>query len=154
SGKSGSPTAQTAGSSFTVTVNAVDATYNIVASAGDNVAITSSDANATLPPNAALINGTRKFTRTLNTAGSRTVTATDATDGTKTPDTSTATTLNAGTFTKLQLLMPGETASPGSASGKTGTPTAQTAGTAFNVTVNAVDTKWNLVNTATDTVAI
>src|SRR5207253_6373294 len=42
-------------------------------------------------------------------------------------------------FTKLQLLVPGESAVPGSVTGKTGTPTARTAGTAFNVTVNAAD---------------
>src|SRR5256886_7434461 len=48
-------------------------------------------------------------------------------------------------FTKLQLLVPGETAAPGTGSGKTGTPTAQTAGTAFTVTVNAVDANWYLV---------
>src|SRR5207247_5283605 len=57
-------------------------------------------------------------------------------------------------FAKLQLLMPGETAAPGSASGKTGTPTAYTAGTPSNVTVNAVDNFWNTVNTITDTVGI
>ena len=50
--------------------------------------------------------------------------------------------------------MPGETASAGSASGKTGTPTAQAAGTALSVTVNAVDANWNLVNTVTDTVGL
>ncbi|HTD65386.1 MAG TPA: hypothetical protein VK846_02505, partial [Candidatus Limnocylindria bacterium] len=59
----------------------------------------------------------------------------------------------AATFSKLQLLMPGETASPGSATGKTGTPTARIAGTPFNVTVTAVDTNWNVVS-STDTVAI
>ena len=57
-----------------------------------------------------------------------------------------------GAFAKLQLLVPGETASPGSATGKTGTPTAQNAGNAFNVSVNAVDANWNLVNTVSDTV--
>src|SRR5437867_8027793 len=50
-------------------------------------------------------------------------------------------------FAKLQLLVPGETAAPGTPTGKTGTPTARTAGTAFNVTVNAVDALWNLINT-------
>ena len=39
--------AQTAGSSFTVTVNAVDTNWNVVSST-DTVAITSSDSNATL----------------------------------------------------------------------------------------------------------
>src|SRR5438128_8145937 len=41
-------------------------------------------------------------------------------------------------FTKLQLLMPGETAAPGTASGKTGTPNG-TAGNAVTVTGKAVE---------------
>jgi len=46
--------------------------------------------------------------------------------------------------------MPGETAAPGTASGKTGTPDQQTAGAAFNVTVNAVDANWNPAPYASD----
>src|SRR5205085_2184296 len=61
-------------------------------------------------------------------------------------------TVSAGPFAKLQVLAPGETAAPGSASGKIGTPTTQSVGTAFNVTVNAVDANWNLVTTVTDTI--
>ena len=61
--------------------------------------------------------------------------------------------MNALAATKLQLLVPGETASPGTTTGKTGTPTAQTAGTPFTVTVNAVDTYWNVVS-STHTIAI
>ena len=57
-------------------------------------------------------------------------------------------------FTQLQLLVPGETAAPGTASGKTGTPSAQIMGTGFGVTVNAVDAYWNLVNTVSDTVGL
>ena len=152
SGKTGTPTAQTAGTPFTVTVNAVDANWNVMSST-HTVGITSSDANATLPANAALAAGTRTFSVTLKTAGSRTVTATDITDGTKTANTSPAITVNAGAFTKLQVLVPGETAAPGTASGKTGTPTTQGAGAAFTITVNAVDANWNLVS-STHTVAI
>jgi len=48
-----------------------------------------------------------------------------------------AITVNVGVFAKLQVLVPGESAAPGTVNGKTGTPTAQTAGTAFTVTVNA-----------------
>ncbi len=153
SGKTGSPSAQTAGTSFNVTVNAVDANWNPV-SATDTAGITSSDGNATLPANAALVAGTKTFSVTAKTAGTATFTATDISDGAKTPNTSAATTINAGAFAKLQILMPGETAAPGTASGKTGSPTAQTAGTGFNVTVNAVDANWNLVGTVTDTVGI
>ena len=109
------------------------------------------DANASLPANAALVAGTKTFAVTAKTAGSATFTATDISDGSKTANTSPATTINAGAFAKLQLLMPGETAAPGTGTGKTGSPSAQTAGTSFNVTVKAVDANWNLVNTVTDT---
>ena len=153
SGKTGTPTARTAGTAFNVTVNAVDANWNLVNTVTDTVGITSSDTNATLPANAALVAGTKTFSVTLNTAGSKTVTASDVTDGTKTANASPSITVNAGAVTKLQLLVPGETAAPGTTTGKTGTPTARTAGTAFNVTVNAVDANWNLVS-STHTIAI
>jgi hypothetical protein len=55
---------------------------------------------------------------------------------------------------KLQILLPGETAAPFTASGKTGTPRFQVAGTAFNVIVNVVDPNWNVDNTVTDLVSI
>jgi hypothetical protein len=57
-------------------------------------------------------------------------------------------------FSQLQLLVPGETAAPGTVSGKTGTPSAQTAATGFGVTVNAVDSYWNLVNTVNASVGL
>jgi len=152
SGKTGAPTAQTAGTAFTVIVNAVDANWNVVSST-HTVAITSSDLNATLPANAALVAGTRTFSVTLKTAGSRTATATDVTDATKTPSTSPPITVNPGPFTRLQLLVPGETAAPGTASGKSGAPTTQAAGVPFTVTVNAVDASWNVAS-STHTVRI
>jgi hypothetical protein len=154
SGKTGTPSAQTAATAFTLTVNAVDANWNLISSVADVVAITSSDSNASLPSNAALTGGTRSFSVTLQTAGSRTVTASDATDGSKTANTSSSINVNAAGFVKLQLLAPGETAAPGTASGKTGTPGVQTAGTSYNVTINAVDANWNVVNTVSDTLAI
>ena len=126
--------------------------WNLLNTVTDLVGITSSDATAILPANAALINGTNSFTVTLKDAGTQTVTASDITDG-HTTGTSSAVTVNTGPFAKLQLLVPGETAAPGTTTGKTGTPTAQVAGTAFNVTVNAVDANWNLIST-NDTVKI
>jgi len=82
-GKTGSPSAQTANGPFTVTVQAVDAYWNAVSST-DTVAITSSDASAVLPPNAALVAGAGSFAIILETPGSATVTASDFTDGSKT----------------------------------------------------------------------
>src|ERR1043165_6050679 len=145
-GKSGTPLAETAGTAFTITVNAVDANWNLI-STNDTVAITSSDANAVLPGNAALVNGTKAFSITLKTGGSSTTTASDFTNPGMAANTSSAVTVNAGAFAKLQLLVPGETASPGSATGKTGTPNVQSAMSGFFVTVNAVDANWNVVST-------
>jgi hypothetical protein len=145
-GKTGTPSAQTAGTTFNVTANAVDANWNLISTATDTVGLASSDSNALLPANVALTSGTASLAVTLKTAGSRTLTASDATDGTKTANTSPALTVSAGAFTKLQLLVPGETAAPGTGSGKSGTPSAQAAGTAFSVTINAVDAYWNLVS--------
>ena len=60
----------------------------------------------------------------------------------------------AGPFAQLQVLLPGETAAPGTSSGKTGTPSAQTAGIPFYVTVRACDASWALVPTVTHTIRI
>lgn len=57
-------------------------------------------------------------------------------------------------FTKLQVLLPGETAAPGTLTGKTGTPDVQHVGVGFSVTVNAVDNNWSLIPSITDTVHI
>src|SRR5207247_9364463 len=98
SGKSGTPAEQTAGTAFAVTVNAVDANWNLV-NTNDTVAITSSDANAALPSNAPLVNGSRSFNVTLKTAGSATVTASDATHGGILGNTTPAIAVNPGAFT-------------------------------------------------------
>jgi hypothetical protein len=146
SGKVSAPSNQVAAVAFNITVNGVDANWNIVPGAGGTsftIQITSSDPNAVLPPNADLASGTQTFTVTLRTAGTATITATDVDDGTKAPSASPLLTVNAGPFSQLLALMPGETAAPGTATGKTGTPATRTAGVAFNVTVNAVDAAWN-----------
>src|SRR5205823_7519455 len=85
--------------------------------------------------------------------GTRTVTATDAAAA-LTANTSASVTVNVGASVKLQLLVPGETAAPGTATGKTGSPTAETAGTGYSVTINAVDADWNVVASVADTVGI
>ena len=60
----------------------------------------------------------------------------------------------AQTYTKLQVLLPGETVAPGTPSGKTGAPTAQTAGVPFTVTVRACDDSWNTVTSITHVVSL
>src|SRR5206468_12442277 len=95
------------GTVFTVTVNAVDANWNLINTVTDTVGITSSDGSASLPVNAALSSGTRTFNVTLNTLGTQTLTASDITNTGKTANTSSIT-VAAGPFAKLQLLVPGE----------------------------------------------
>ncbi|MBP7008791.1 MAG: hypothetical protein KBC66_03150 [Kiritimatiellae bacterium] len=152
-GKTGTPSAQTAGTELTVTANAVDAYWNVVSSVMDAVGITSTDANAVLPSNAALAAGTQTYPVTFKTAGTWTLTAMDASDGGKTLNTSPSITVGAGALAKLLMILPGETWMPGTATGKTGTPSVQTAGTGFNVTVYSVDDDWNLVS-CTHTIAV
>ena len=56
-------------------------------------------------------------------------------------------------FTQLQILLPGETNAPGTATGKIGTPIPQSiAGT--DVTVNAVDATFHIVGGVTDTIRL
>jgi hypothetical protein len=60
----------------------------------------------------------------------------------------------AGPFSRLQVLLPGESAAPNTPSGKTGTPSAQTGGIPFFVTVNACDASWVVVPSVTHTIRI
>lgn len=95
SGKTGTPTAQTVGLPFDVIVNAVDDTWHRISLAPtDTIHITSSDEIATLPADAQLVGGTKTFTVTFYGTGGFTVTATDVTNTTKIPDTSSSTASN------------------------------------------------------------
>jgi FKBP-type peptidyl-prolyl cis-trans isomerase 2 len=73
----GYPSPTTAGAAHTFTVTAKDAYGNVATGYSGTVHFTSSDAQAALPANATLTNGTGSFTATLKTAGSQSLTATD-----------------------------------------------------------------------------
>ena len=60
----------------------------------------------------------------------------------------------AGPYTRLQVLLPGETAAPGTPSGKSGTPRAQTVGVPFSITVRACDDTWTPVTSVTHSVQV
>src|SRR5262249_27745516 len=104
-GKTGSPIAQTAGAPFTVTVNSVDANWNVF-STNPTTPTTLSAPTAPAPPTAPLPNGTRPLTLTPKTAGSATVTASDVSQVSVTGSTSPAIPVNVGAFAKLQILAP------------------------------------------------
>ncbi|SOD17951.1 T9SS type A sorting domain-containing protein [Pedobacter xixiisoli] len=152
-GKSGTPNPTTPNAAVTVRVYAVDAGNNVLTSVNDNVTLTSSDVNGQMPLMAPLSSGANtSFSVRLRTAGTATITATNA--GNTLSGVSSSITVNSGAYTRLIMLMPGETPAPGSSPGKTGTITPQLAGIPFDITVLAVDSYFNVVATVNDEIAI
>jgi hypothetical protein len=82
-----------------VTVNAVDAYWNLIGTVSDMVGLTSSDTSATLPAAAALTAGTANPTVYFNANGTFTLTASDLTDGSKAASTSPSITVSPAQFT-------------------------------------------------------
>lgn len=76
---SNAPSTTTPGSSFHATVSGVDAQGNVATSLTDTLHFTSTDGQAVLPADSALVAGSGSFPFTLNTVGSQTLTATDKT---------------------------------------------------------------------------
>ena len=71
------PGTATAGTAFSLTVTALDASNAVVTGYTGTVHFTSSDGAAVLPANSTLTNGVGTFSVTLKTAGGQTITATD-----------------------------------------------------------------------------
>jgi murein DD-endopeptidase MepM/ murein hydrolase activator NlpD len=111
-----------AGTAFNFTVRAFDANNNPVTGYTGVVHFTSTDANATLPANATLVNGLATFSATLRTTGARTLTATDTGNATVT-GTSGTVTVGAAAATHFSI----------------SNPASSTAGGALVVTVTAQD---------------
>src|SRR5260221_4553501 len=71
------PAVATTGVAFSFTVTAQDQFNNTATAYAGTVHFTSTDGAAVLPANSTLVSGLGTFSATLNTAGSRTITATD-----------------------------------------------------------------------------
>lgn len=76
-GLTGTPTTHISGTSFNVTVKALDSYWNLATNVTDTVAFFSSDASAVLPPNTALTAGVLTANVTLKTVGTQTVSSSD-----------------------------------------------------------------------------
>ncbi|OGS39266.1 MAG: hypothetical protein A2551_00090 [Elusimicrobia bacterium RIFOXYD2_FULL_34_30] len=150
SGKTGTPSTQTAGISFTITVNAVNSSYYVDSNASTSITVTTSDSYDTEPAGKSLVNGTETFDITPLTAQNIIITAVGSglTNGSVTIP------VSANSSSKLQIILPGETSVPGSSLGKTGTPATQTSGASFNITVNSCDAYWNLTLSTITTVSL
>ncbi len=125
-----SAAAATAGTPSTVSVIALDAFNNTATAYSGVVHFTSTDTAAALPPDSTLAAGIGSFGVTFKTAGNRTITATDTLSSSVT-GTSNTVAVSAGTATHLTV----------------GAPATATSGSAFSVTVTALDA-FNNVATA------
>jgi hypothetical protein len=124
----GFPSPVTAGTAGMFTVSALDGYGNLATSYSGTVHFSSSDAQAGLPADTLLSNGTGTFTATLNTAGTQSLTATDVAQPSLT-----------GTQTDITVI-------PGLATALwvTGFPPPTTAGVSGSFTVTAVDARGNI----------
>ncbi len=138
---------QVAGVPVTITVRATDSSGNTVYDyAGDAVLASNAGSGTSTPSLITFVGGVWSGPVTFFGAGSSVrLSCTDFSSPART-GTSGSITVNPGTFTKLQVILPGETAKPGTADGKDGTPGNQTAGTPFPITLRAVDAYWNVVS--------
>jgi hypothetical protein len=153
-GKTGTPTNQTAGTPFTITVRAVDQYWNLVSGVNDNIHLVSTDAFAWMPADTTLQNGQCLIQVRLHKSGNQTITASDNDNSSILTDTSSQVLISGGAFSKLLILAPGESPAPGTLSGRTGTATDQSINYAFTITVLATDAWWNPVTGPTDVVHI
>jgi len=153
-GKEGTPTAQQAGTAFTLTVRSVDAYWNLVSGVSDSIALGSTDAAAGMPARTQLTGGQALIPTTLYRTGLNRIWASDFTTPTILPDTSSEVMVNGGPFARVLILAPGEYSLPGSPTGRGGSATMQSTNYSFNVTVMATDNWWNPVGGVNDVVHI
>jgi hypothetical protein len=152
-GRIGTPTTQSAGSLFNLTVRAVDAYWNLVPGINHRVAFASTDSFAIMPADTLLANGQRLVPVRLHKSGPQRIWVTDL-DASINADTSSAGNIVGGPFARVLILAPGEFPAPGTATGRGGAATDQSINYAFTVTVLATDSWWNPVGGATDVVRV
>jgi len=149
-GKTGTPTDQSAGNPFTMTVRAVDRYWNLVSGVNDRIVLTSTDVFAWMPSDTVLVNGQCLIPTRLHKSGYQTITARDSTNALIQPNTSSQVLVVGGTFARVLILAPGEINAPGMANGRAGTATDQSINYSFTVTILATDQWWNPVGGVTD----
>jgi hypothetical protein len=125
------PSTATAGTSFSVTITAVDQYGNTATGYNGSPGLTTTDTGAAvvLPATVKLTKGTATFSATLVTAGNQTITATDSTVSPSLTGTSNKILVGAGPLSKFVL----SATSP------------EAAGTSFAVGITAVDAYGNTV---------
>lgn len=148
-GKAGSVTPQSAGVYFNIEVYYTDQWSNLINTGNDSCQITSTDAFA-VPQGFTLNNGTDTASFACRTAGQHNLYTSDITNPSIKTDTSSQVNIYAGEYSKLIIILPGETHLPGDSSsttsqtpGKADEPEDQYVNESFTVTVYATDSMWN-----------
>jgi len=100
------PGTATAGTAFSVTVTALDASNAVVTGYTGTVHFTSSDTQAMLPVNSTLTNGVGAFSVTLKTAGAQTIAATDTVTASITGTSGTVTVAGTGADLAITITAP------------------------------------------------
>jgi hypothetical protein len=148
-GKSGTVSGQIAGEQFSITVYVTDRWSNIVDTTNHTVNCTTNDPFISPPP-IQTSNGIANFALAYRTAGSRIMIFRDATTPSIKSDTSSAVTVYAAQYSKLLVVLPGDTLLPGdtthsimSTPGKSGATNDQYVSEDFVIIVYATDSMWN-----------
>jgi len=148
------PDDQNAGSTFSLTIRAVDEFWNRVPGIDNTIGLSSTDPFAGLPADTALNNGELTFPATLYKAGVQTITATDIDLTGIEEHTSSPVNVLPGPYSRIVLIAPGEYSAAGTAEGRAGTATDQSINFSFTVAVFATDAWWNPVGGVTDVIRI
>lgn len=153
-GKFGSPGSHYAGENFDATVYLTDDWFNPVGTGSDSIYFSSTDQFGYLP-GGRLTNGGGVFTLHFRTSGAQDLYGYDY-NTQIVGDTSSPIMVFSENYTRLLVLLPGETHLPGDTTtdifntpGKSGNPNPQYVGEAFPVNVYSCDSFWNL-NTSTN----
>lgn len=149
------PSPVTAGSAVPVRIRATDSTGNTVPGFSGNAIIIANTGPGSVSPEAIVFsNGEWQGDVVFRGAGG--AVSFTVSDFAAPPHTGSSNSfvVNAGPVAKLQVLLPGQSPAGGTATGFTGTPSEQQAGTPFNLTVRACDDFWNRVPGVTHTVAL
>jgi len=148
-GKSGNVSAQNAGVQFNINIYLTDNWFNLINTVNHFIDVIPSD-QFVPQSQIQLSNGTFTLPFTFRTAGTQRVYFDDVTNSSIKSDTSSSIPVYAGAYSKLLVLLPGETHLPGdttsddfSTPGKSGVPNDQYAGNTFTAMVYATDTMWN-----------
>lgn len=153
SGVVGAPAWQSAGQAFTVTVRAIDDWFNVVPGAAGQLLLAGTDPSLDAVA-AALTGGLAEVTVTPYLAGTQAITVSVPSAPSVASDTTAEHEVVAGPYTKLLLVLPGQSPRPGAEDGRDGSADDQSITYAFPAVVHATDDWFNPLPGVSDQVRL